>query len=45
MKMDMFRIIGDQSRESVESVLKNVFHCDIAEIRFVGKVVIIRTFS
>ena len=25
--------------------LVNVFHCDLAEIRFVGKLVIIQTFS
>ena len=29
----------------VGKTLINVFHCDIAEIRFVGKLVIIQTFS
>jgi len=28
----------------VGKTLSNVFHCDIAEIRFVGKLMIIRTF-
>jgi len=28
----------------VGKTLINVFHCDIAEIRFVGKLVIIQTF-
>jgi len=29
----------------VGKTLINVFHCDITEIRFVGKLVIIQTFS
>jgi len=29
----------------VGKTLRNVFHCDIAEIRFVGKLVITQTFS
>jgi len=32
-------------RHLVRKTLRNVFHCDIAEIRFVGKLVIIQTFS
>ena len=32
-------------RHLVDKTLRNVFHCDIAEIRFVGKLVIIETFS
>ena len=32
-------------RHLVDKTLTNVFHCDIAEIRFVGEVVIIQTFS
>ena len=32
-------------RHFVGKTLINVFHCDIAEIRFVGKLVIIETFS
>jgi len=32
-------------RHLVGKTLMNVFHCDIADIRFVGKLVIIRTFS
>jgi len=32
-------------RHLVGKTLTNAFHCDIAEIRFVGKLVIIQTFS
>ena len=32
-------------RHLVGKTLINVFHCDSAEIRFVGKLVIIQTFS
>jgi len=32
-------------RHLVGKTLINVFHCDSAEIRFVGKIVIIQTFS
>jgi len=32
-------------RHLVGKTLINVFHCDIAERRFVGKLVIIQTFS
>jgi len=32
-------------RHLVGKTLRNVFHCDIAEIRFAGKLVIIQTFS
>jgi len=32
-------------RHLVGKTLRNVFHCDIAEKRFVGKLVIIQTFS
>jgi len=32
-------------RHLVGKTLINVFHCDIAEIRFVGELVIIQTFS
>jgi len=32
-------------RHLVGKTLTKCFHCDIAEIRFVGKVVIIQTFS
>jgi len=32
-------------RHLVGMTLINVFHCNIAEIRFVGKLVIIQTFS
>ena len=32
-------------RYLVGKTLINVFHCDVAEIRFVGKLVIIETFS
>ena len=31
-------------RHLVGKTLRTVFHCDIAEIRFVGKLVIIQTF-
>jgi len=32
-------------RHIVGKTLIDVFHCDIAEIRFVGKLVIMQTFS
>jgi len=32
-------------RHLVGNTLRNDFHCDIAEIHFVGKVVIMQTFS
>jgi len=32
-------------RHFVGKSLRNAFHCDIAGIRFVGKLVIIQTFS
>jgi len=32
-------------RHLVGKILINVFHCDIAAIRFVGELVIIQTFS
>jgi len=32
-------------RHLVGKTLRNVFHCDVAEIRFVGKLVAIQTFS
>jgi len=32
-------------RNLVDKTLMHVFHCDIAEIRFVAKLVIIQTFS
>ena len=32
-------------RHLAGKTLINVFHCDLAEIRFVGKLVIIQTFS
>ena len=32
-------------RHFVGKTLINVFHCDIAEIRFVGKLMIVQTFS
>ena len=32
-------------RHLVGKTFINVFHCDITEIRFVGKLMIIRTFS
>jgi len=32
-------------RHLVGETLRNVFHCDVAEIRFVGKLVVIQTFS
>ena len=32
-------------RRLVGKTLRNVFHCDIAEIRFVGKLVTIQTFA
>ena len=32
-------------RHLVGKTLINVFHCDVADIRFVGKLVIVQTFS
>jgi len=32
-------------RHLVGKTLIDVFHCDVAEIRFVGKLMIIQTFS
>jgi len=32
-------------RHLVGKTLRNVFHCDIAKIRFVGTLVIMQTFS
>jgi len=32
-------------RHLVGKTLRNVFHCDIAKIRFVGQILIIQTFS
>ena len=32
-------------RHLVGKILRNVFHCDVAEIRFVSKLVIIQIFS
>jgi len=32
-------------RHLVGKTLVNIFHCDITEIRFVGELVIIQTFS
>jgi len=36
---------ADFRRHLVAKTLRNVYHCDIAEIRFVGKLVITQTFS
>jgi len=42
---DVISIPAGFRRHLVGKTLINVSHCDIAEIRFVGKLVIIQTFS
>ena len=42
---DVISMLAGFRRHLVGKTLINVFHCSIAEIRFVGKLVIIRTFS
>jgi len=42
---DVISMLADFRRHLVGKTLINVCHCDIAEIRFVGKIVIIQTFS
>ena len=42
---DVIPMLAGFRRHLVGKTLINVFHCDIAEIRFVGKLVIIQTFS
>ena len=42
---DVISIPAGFRRHLVGKTLRNVFHCDIADIRFVGKLVTIQTFS
>ena len=42
---DVISMLAGFRRHLVGETLINVFHCDITEIRFVGKLVIIRSFS
>jgi len=42
---DVISMPAGYRRHLVGETLINVFHCDITEIRFVGKLMIIRTFS
>jgi len=42
---DVISVPAGFHRHLVDETLVNVFHCDIDEIRFVGKLVIIQTFS
>ena len=42
---DLFSMPDGFRRHFVGKTLRNVCHCDIAEIRSVGKLVIIRKFS
>ena len=42
---DVISVPAGFCRHLVGETLRNVFHCDITEIRFVGKLVIIQTFS
>jgi len=42
---DVISMLAGGESHLVGKTLINVFHCDIAEIRFVGKLVIIQTFS
>ena len=43
--VDVISMLAGFCRHVVGRTLTNVFHCDSAEIRFVGKRVIIQTFS
>jgi len=42
---DVISVPAGFRRHLVGKSLRNVFHCDIAEMRFHGKLVIVRTFS
>ena len=42
---DVISVPAGFRRHLVGKTLVNVVHCDIAKIRFVGKLVIIQTFS
>ena len=42
---DVISIPAGFRRHLVGKTLRNVFYCDIAEIRFIGKLVTIQTFS
>jgi len=42
---DVISVPAGFRRHLVGKTLANVFHCDIDKIRFVGKLVIIQTFS
>ena len=42
---DVISVPAGFRRHLVGKTLRNVFHCDIAEILFVGKLVTIQTFS
>jgi len=42
---DVISVPADFCRHLVLKTLINVFHCDIAEIRFVGKLLTMQTFS
>ena len=44
-RSDVISMPAGFRRHLVSTTLINVFHCDNAEIRFVGKIVIIQTFS
>jgi len=42
---DVISVPAGFRRHLVGKTLSNVFHCDLAEIRFVGKLVIVQIFS
>ena len=42
---DVISTIAGFRRHLVGKTPINVFHCDVADIRFVGKLVIVQTFS
>ena len=42
---DVISVPAGFRRHLVGKTLSNVFHCDLAEMRFVGKLVIIQIFS
>jgi len=42
---DVIAVPAGFRRHLVGGTLRSVYHCDIAEMRFVGKLVIVQTFS
>jgi len=42
---DVISMLAGFRRRLVDKTLRNNFYCDVAEIRFVGELMIIQTFS